>query len=268
MDEKTLHIAPPALVVKAAAAMLIMLAVFLIAQTYSTLVSARFIGTGVTATNTITVDGIGDVSAPPDIATFTVTVQDEQKDAKTAQANVTKAGNSIVAYLRDAGIPDKDVQASNVSVYPQYDWVQGACPMGSYCPGKQQLRGYQANETFTVKVRDLGKVGDIASGVVSHGATQVDGPNFSVDEPDALQAQARDEAITDARAKAEQLAKALGVQLVRVVGFSDGGGVRPMMYAAKAMAMDSAAGEAAPSPILPTGENKVSASVSVTYEIR
>jgi uncharacterized protein YggE len=140
-----------------------------------------------------------------------------------------------------------------------------------YCPGgKQTLRGYQVSQTLTVKVRDTDKAGDILSGVGSLGASQVSGLSFTIDDQDALEAQARGKAIDDARAKAEALAKQLHVSLVRVVGFSESGNY-PMPYAYNAragMAMDAVTLESKSAPALPVGENKITSSVSISYEIR
>lgn len=243
-----------------------MLALFLFVLTASELRSYNYIGSGVTATNTITVDGTGDASAVPDTATFSVTVQQEAKDVKTAQDATTKKGNDIIAYLKEQGIDEKDIQTTDYSISPQYDYSSVACS-GGYCPpGKQTLRGYQVSETVSVKVRDTKKAGDLLSGVGSRGATDVSGLSFTVDQPDAVQAQARDKAITQAKEKAEVLAKSLGVTLVRIVGFSENGGGRAYpMYAKMDMMSVSSAGA---SPEIATGQNKYTSNVSITYEVR
>jgi uncharacterized protein YggE len=123
---------------------------------------------------------------------------------------------------------------------------------------------------LSVKVKDTTKAGELLSGVGTKGASQVSGLSFTVEDEDALKAQARDKAISSAKSKADELASQLGVQIVRVVGFNENSGGYPIMYA-KTAAMDSMGGaraEAAPAPAIPTGENKISSSVSVTYEIR
>lgn len=266
-----MHITPPDIIVKAGAAVLGMLAIFLLVLTISSFKEYRFIGSGVTATNTITVSGSGDVFAVPDTATFSVTVQETAKDVKTAQTAATKKSNDIMAYLKGAGIADKDIQTTDYSINPQYDWTNGVCTSAGYCPpGKQTLTGFQVTQTVTVKTKDTAKAGDLLSGVGSRGATQVSGLSFTIEDEDMLQSQARDKAIAKARDKADQLASSLGVSVVRVVGFSEDGGGRPMYYA-KTMAMDSAAGMApmaAPAPEIAVGQNKITSNVSVTYEIR
>jgi len=274
-EKKELHIVPPAHIQQAGVFALVMLGVFLTVLAVSTLKQYSFIGSGVTATNTITVSGTADVFAVPDTATFSYSVLATAKDVTTAQTQVNTKGNAIIAYLKQQGIDDKDIQTSDYSVNPHYEWSQAACPVASgstpvYCPpGRQTLTGYDVNETVTVKVKDTTKAGDLLSGIGSKGATNLSGLNFTVEDETALEAQARTKAIDDARSKAEELAKELGVSLVRVVGFNENSG-GPIYYA-KTMAMDSAAGSApsvAPSPTIATGQNKITSNVSVTYEIR
>jgi|SRR3989338_529136 len=245
------------------------LALFLVVVTVAELKGLQFIGSGVSATNTINVSGEGYVFAVPDTATFSVTVQETAKDVKTAQTAATKKGNDIIAYLKGADIGEKDIQTTDYSVNPQYEYSQGVCPQYGYCPpGKQTLTGFEVSQTLTVKVRDTTKAGDLLSGVGSRGATNVSGLSFTVDDQKVLEAQARGKAIDDARAKAEALAQQLGVSLVRVVSFNENGNYP---YYAKTMALgmggaDSAA--PAPSPEIPVGQNKIMSNVNVTYEIR
>ena len=253
----------------AAAWALGVLALFLLVGTLSELKSYRFIGSGVTATNTITVSGEGEVFAVPDTATFTVTVRETAKQVKDAQDAATKKGNDIIAYLKEAGIEEKDIKTIDYSISPQYEWTQAACAQGVYCPpGKQVLVGYQVSQTVSVKVRDTKKAGDLLSGVGSRGATEVSGISFTIDDEDALKAEARDKAITQAKEKADVLAESLDVSLVRIVGFYENEG--PMPYYAYGMggadrAVSSMAKEA---PRVPVGENKIVSNVNVTYEIR
>lgn len=254
-----------------AAAALGMLAVFLLIATIGELKGLRFIGSGVAATNTISVSGEGEVFAVPDIATFSVTVREKAKQVKDAQTVATEKGNDIIAYLKEQGIEEKDIKTADYSVTPEYEWVQAAsCAPDRYCPpGKQVLTGFQVSQTLAVKVRDTKKAGDLLSGVGSRGASEVSGLSFEIDDEDALKAEARDMAITQAKEKAEVLADSLGVSLVRVVGFYENEGpVYPMYGKGGAeRAFDVQAASAVP-PEIPVGENKIVSNVSVTYEVR
>lgn len=245
------------------------LALFLLVLTVSALKEFRFIGSGVTATNTITVSGEGEVFAVPDTATFSVTIQEEAKEVKDAQDVATKKSNDIFAYLKSEGVEEKDIKTADYSVYPQYDYLQAETCRDGYCPpGRQQLRGYQVSMTLTVKVRDTEKAGELLSGVGSLGASSVSGLSFTIDDQDALDAEARGKAIEDARTKAAELAKQLNVSLVRVVGFSENGYYPPTPYAFGRGGDMAVMESKAVAPEIPVGENKIVSNVSVTYEIR
>lgn len=267
IEKKEIHIMPPHRMQVAGMFALTMLGVFLLVITISSLKAYHYIGSGVTATNIISVSGEGEVFAVPDTATFSVTVQEQAKEVKSAQDVATKKGNDIIAYLKSQGIDEKDIQTTDYSVSPQYDYTNGVCS-GGYCPGKQVLRGFQVSQTLTVKVRDTKKAGDLLSGVGSRGASSVSGLSFTIDDQDKLEAEARDKAIAKAQDKAEALADSLGVSIVRVVGFSENGN-GPIYYAkTMALGMGGGADVAAPSPQIPTGQNKITSNVTVTYEIQ
>jgi uncharacterized protein YggE len=129
------------------------------------------------------------------------------------------------------------------------------------------LTGYQVSESITVKVHDITKAGEVVKGIGAAGVNDMNGPNFSIENEDALKAQARKMAIDDAKAKAQTLSKDLGVSLVRIVNFSESGNY-PIMYANSGMALDSAKSAPTPPPVLPAGENKITSNVTITYEIR
>lgn len=247
------------------------LIIFLFVLTIGELKELRYIGAGVPATNTITVSGEGEVFAVPDIATFRVTIREEAKEVQDAQETATEKANAIVAYLRGEGIAEKDIQTADYNVAPQYDYIRSVCTEGLCPPGRQELRGYQVSQTLIVKVRDTEQAGALLSGVGSLGASNVSGLTFTIDDEDALQAEARGNAIADAQTKAEALAEQLGVKIVRVTSFyeNEGDYRYPAAYglggaADSAMRLESA--KAAPE--IPVGENKIISNVNVTYEIR
>lgn len=248
----------------------VILGLFLLVQAFAGIMNLRYIGAGLQATNTINVSGYGESFGVPDIATFTFSVSSEKATVALAQAEATAKINAIAAYLKGAGVDEKDIKTTDYSVYPQYDYKTEVCAAGYPCGGKQTLRGYEVRQTTTVKVRSTDKAGDLLTGVGEKGATEVSGLNFTFDKPDQVQTQARDKAIADAKEKADMLAKQLGVRIVRVVSYSDSGSYpQPMMYA-RDMAYGSAgvANEKAVAPTLSVGENKVTSNVTITYEIR
>jgi len=253
----------------AAAAALGMLALFLVVATIKEFKEMRYVGSGIDATNTITVSGEGEVFAVPDIATFSVTVLERANTVEPAQERASEKNNAIVAYLKEQGIAEKDIKTTDYNVYPRYEYGTASCREGYCPPGEQRLVGYEVSQTLTVKVRDTEKAGGLLSGVGSLGASSVSGLSFTVDDEDKLQNEARGLAIEDARTQAAELAKQLNVRLVRIVGFSENGYYPPMPYAARGAAMDMAvAQEAKLAPDLPVGENKIVSNVTVTYEVR
>jgi uncharacterized protein YggE len=219
------------------------------------------------AYNSITVSGEGEAFAVPDVATFSFTVSADATAVADAQSQVTEKTNAILAKLKDLGIADADVKTSDYSVYPKYVYNQVEC-FRAPCPPVQKQEGYTASETITVKVRKSDDAGKALAAAGDLGATDISGLSFSVDNPDAVTAEARAKAIADARAKAETLAKNLGVRLVRVVSYSDSTGGNPQpLYMDASYAKAGAAGQA-PAPAVPAGQNKVTVTASVTYEIR
>lgn len=276
MDEqfntrRELHISPPDIVVKAGAAALGFLALFLLVQTVKALKEYRYVGSGVTASNTITVSGMGEVFAVPDRATFTVTVREEGAEVSDAQDKATAKINAIIDYLKGAGVEEKDIKTASYNVNPKYEWEQAVCPAGGYCPpGNQKLVGFEVWQTLEVKVQDPKKAGELLTGVGGKGASEVSSLSFTIEDEDDLRSEAREQAIAEAKEKADALAKQLGVSVVRVVGFYEDSGGYPMPFYGKGgVAMDMA-NEAVRSvaPELPAGENKIVSNVNVTYEIR
>ena len=267
----------------------IVLIIFVAVSALNALKENRYIGGGVSASNVITVNGTGEVFAVPDIAEIGFSVVAEKKLLPDAQKMSAEKINAIMAFLKEQGIDEKDIKTTNYSANPKYEWTNEVTPMysgssGAAEPGydgvqtsavypdyypqprNQVVVGYEVRQTITVKVRDTEKVGALVVGIGEQGATDMYGPTFTIDDETALQREARQKAIDDAKDKAEQLAKDLGVKLVRIVSFSEnGGGYYPMMFKGMEATVSS---DAAVAPEIPVGQNQISANVSITYEIR
>lgn len=208
---------------------------------------------------TITVTGDGKVSAAPDIAQVSFGIQTgPQTSANGAVTILTTKMKAVIEAVKKAGIPDKDMTTEQFSLNPTYDWTGGV----------QRLRGYDATQMLRVKIRDLDKVGDILSAATAAGANQAGNMVFVLDDPNAVQAQAREKAIAEAKEKAKVLAGQLGVNLGRIVSFNEGGGYAPPMpYMMRNEAMGMGGGGDA-SLQVPVGEQDTVVSVSITYELR
>ena len=136
-----------------------------------------------------------------------------------------------------------------------------------YYDSNPKITGYQVNQSFEVKVRDLEKVSTVLDGLVSAGANQVSNLGFKIDDEEKVKGEAREMAIKDAKEKAGNLKKQLGVRLGKIVNYSEGGYYPPIYFRAEAIDK-SGVGEGNPTPEVPAGENEVVVTVTITYQIR
>jgi len=255
----------PENIIKLIKIFLIVLVLLFVGKTVAEFKGLRFIGESQTPA-TISFDGQGEVFASPDIANISFSVREEAKTAKEAQAIVTDKVNQALVFLRQNGVSEKDIKTTNYSSYPKYDYSQMPCSQ-NYCPpGKQVLTGFEVSQNIEVKVRNIDDAGKVVQGLADAGVTDMQGPNFAIDDEDALKAEARAIAIKNAKEKARELARQLHVRLVRIVSFSESGGPYYPIYAKAELMM--ADGGGAPTPELPIGENKITSNVTITYEIR
>lgn len=241
----------------------VVLILFTVAKTIAELKTISFMGRTTPATNVITVSGKGEVLATPDIATFSFGVTEEASTVEIAQKNATDKMNTILDYVKKSGVDEKDIKTTSYNIYPRYDYLSS----GMY-GGKQVLAAYVVSQTIEVKVRKLTDSGKLLSGVGEFGATNVSGLTFTQDNQDALVREARDKAIADARDQAKVLAKSLGVSLGDITSFYESGNNPGPIYYAKSAAMGMGGGDTAPTPQVPTGENKIVSNVTITYEIK
>jgi uncharacterized protein YggE len=252
------------------------LALFLFVGVLVGIKSMGVIGEGITPTNTISVSGTGNAFAVPNIATVDFDITAEAAQVPDAQTQVTNQTNAVLAWLKGQNVADTDVKTTNYSIEPQYEYKNQAivCPVVSggtttYCPPNQiqVLTGYNVTDSLEVTIRDTSKAGAILAGLGSQKVNNLSGLNFSVDNPNSVEAQARAMAIDDAKSKAQVLSGQLGVRLGRIVSFSEGNSgpiYEPMMLSASAA---TANGSSAPVPQIPAGQNKVTSNVTITYQI-
>ncbi|MCC7436350.1 SIMPL domain-containing protein [Candidatus Nomurabacteria bacterium] len=246
----------------------LLLAVFLLGSSIKAFREARFAGSGLNATNTIVVNGVGEIERSPDTAKISFSVRTEKKDLKAGQDEVSGKIDTIKKELLGLGIEEKYIKTDSYTSYPQYDYPASRC-YSSYCPPVTPvLRGYEVNHSITISIKDLDKVEGVLDLLAKNTVTDMSGPNFGFEDDEAIVREARDMAISDAKNEAEKLASSLGVKLVRIVSFSENGGGYPApMYARDAMSMAGAKAESA-NPVIPVGDKKVSSNVTIVYEIR
>lgn len=208
--------------------------------------------------DTLNISATGEVEAKPDVAEASFGVMSEGSDPQKIQDDNSSKINKITDFLKNTGIKEDDIATENYNLYPRYN----------YTDSKQVLDGYTLTQTVNVKVRDLKKVGDILKGVVQNGANNINGLTFRIDDPESLKQEARKKALENAKAKAEDLAKVAGVRLGKVVNFSesDVSMPYPVMYDKAMPAVGMGGGGAAPD--VQPGITTVTASVSVTFELK
>jgi uncharacterized protein YggE len=222
------------------------------------------------ATDTITVNGNGQATLPPDVANISFTVQNTSASVSDAQAATTKQANDALAFVKGQGVADKDVTTTSYNITPQYSY-QNPCSGGVMCPvpmysGTPKVTGYEVSETIQVTMHDLTAVGTLLGGLGKLSVQNISGPDFALSDSSAGYDAARADAINKAKTQASLLAKQLGVSLGKIVNFSESSGNYPEpVYSMGAGVSDM---KAVSTPTLPTGENTYNASVSITYEIR
>ena len=196
----------------------------------------------------IWVVGQGTASGAPDLAILNLGVEALADSAAEARGEAAEGIDATIAALKESGVAEEDIQTRHFSIGPRYNYVEvsecvdvegetvvvgsdGNIPPGTQCTRshKQVLEGYQVSNRLTVKVRDLDSVGEVIDGVIEAAGdiVRINGINFSLEDSQALEDEARAAAVADLKAKAAQLAELAGVELGRLVYLSEVSGPTP-----------------------------------------
>jgi hypothetical protein len=205
----------------------------------------------------VTVSAEGKASGKPDIANLDFSVLSDGKNPAQIQKENSEKMNKIYAYLKTAGIDEKDIRTTSYSLYPQYAYPEGQQP---------QIKGYSLNQGVSVKVRKTESVGEVMNNVVQLGANQVNNVQFSIDNTDSLKAQARAQAFEKAHIKAAEMAGLNGARIGGVVNFSEGSSFEPPIY--MGYEKGGMGGGGASSPQFEIGSQEVSVGVTVTFYLK
>ncbi len=236
------------------------------AYAYYTIQQSKYLYTGPV---TISVLGVGEAVGKPDIGKFTFSVTQSGVDAAAAQEASASKMNEILTGLKEAGVEEKDIKTDFYNMYPKYKYEPRPCPYGQYCPSEQIEDGYEVTQTVAVKVRDLNKSGSLLAMAGDKGATNISSLEFTIDDDEVLKDEARAKAIADAKAKAEVLAKDLGVRITKMTGYyEEEGGAVPYYGYGMGGDMMKAEEAAMETPVLPTGENTTTSRVTITYQVK
>jgi uncharacterized protein YggE len=201
----------------------------------------------------ISVSGEATVSAAPDLAQIDAGVANDAKTAKEASDANNAAMGKVLAALKGAGIAEKDYQTSRLSLQPQYGQNKST--------GATPVVGFRASNRVTVKIRDVTKVAGIIDTLVGAGANDIGNISFEVTQASKLLDGAREQAVADARRKAEVYAKATGVTLGAPLSISEGSAPVPLFKARMATP------QMAPAAVAP-GEETLSVTVNVSWAIK
>lgn len=212
----------------------------------------------------------------PDLALFNAGVVTQGRTAAEAFAANSRRMDEVIAALRRAGIAERDIQTSAISLQPRYsdperDAMIAARTTGQpYVPTPRpegpQIIGYEARNNVQVRVRRLGEMGRIIDALVEAGANQVDGPSFTMDEPGEALDEARTAAVETGRQRAELYARAAGMRVARILSISEGGGYHPVPILVTGAADMRGAGPPPPTPVAP-GELTLGITLSMQFEL-
>jgi uncharacterized protein YggE len=215
--------------------------------------------TAVSAGTRLDIVATGEVARVPDVAIISAGVVTRAQTATAAIADNAARMERVRAALRRAGIADRDIQTSSVNLNPDYQYAQNQPP---------RLTGYQASNNVSIRFREIRRTGAILDALVAEGANQLNGPALTIDKPQAALDEARVLAISVGRARADVYARALGMRVVRLISISEAGADQPRPM----MTMDASEIRVTGSRVAKTdidpGEQKVSSSVSMSFELR
>lgn len=190
----------------------------------------------------------------PDLATVSAGVVTQAADAAAAMRENSARMDRVIAALKRAGIVDRDIQTSNVSLQPQYRYAQNEAPV---------ITGYQAQNTVTVRFREIGRAGSVLDALVATGANQINGPELGLDNPAAAMDEARLDAMARAKARAELYARAAGLRVKRILAISESGGFVPPRPMPTALRMQA---DVAETKIM-AGEQALNVNLQVRFEL-
>ena len=205
----------------------------------------------------ISVIGLGEVSAVPDLAIVTIGVSEQADTAADALAANSKAMNAVIRTIKSHKIRDNDIQTSHFSMNPHYSYAE---PPGS-APAK--ITGYEVSNQVTVRVRDAPLLATVLDEAIKAGSNRISSIAFSFADDKSLKNKARLAAVEDARRKAELYAKAAGVSLGRVISISEAGSA-PFMAGNRRSMMVNAAG----APPIARGEETIRARIDIIWELK
>jgi uncharacterized protein YggE len=208
----------------------------------------------------VSVSGVGETKAQPDMAYVTIGVEARKPTVNEARTQVNATVERLLALTRELKIDPKQVDSTQLQVQPDYRWDEAT--------RRQVLQGYLVNRQLEVEVRDLERLGTLLEKAVTAGANQVGGARLDSSRRKELEREALALAVEDARLKADTLAQAAGVKLGPVQNLSAAGSAPMPMFAERAMMAAAPPAMDAADQSYQAAEMKFTANVSAQYELR
>src|SRR4030042_2708603 len=234
----------------------LVLIVFLGVLAYNAIKENKYIGKSAEYRNTINVSGQGKVLIKPDIGQVDLAVVTEVSTVAKAVSDNNQKMNKIIQAMKGLGVSENDLKTVIYNINPKYQ----------YTSGRSSIIGYEVNQTLQVKIRDLDKTSQVLEKAAELGANQVGSLSFTIDDPEKIKEEARQKAIENAKKKAGEMEKSLGIKLGKIVGFDESSDstVPPVYYG-----VDGRGGGAeVPAPQIQAGQNEVVVTVNLMYEVK
>jgi hypothetical protein len=209
--------------------------------------------------NTVTVEGLAKLKLSPDLATLHVGVTSKGATVAAVQEQNTKKMNEIINKIKALGFEDKDIQTEYYNTYEDIQWLP---------EGGNVSKGWIVSQQAKISVRDLNKVSDVIAAAGQANATNISGPEFTIEDPNKYREEARKQAVENARANAQQLSETLGLRFEKVIGYNEwiSSGSNP--YVAYSKEMGYGGGEMAVAPAIQPGTEEIVFNVSVIYKLK
>lgn len=211
------------------------------------------------ADRTVAVTGEGEVRAPPDRATVALGIEAREPQLDAARSAVNRGVEKVLALARDLDIDADRVDATRVSIRPEYDWD----------PQQRQRRflGYFVSRQVTIDLEDLDRLGVLIERAIDLGVNQVGDPQLDSSRRRDLEREALAQAVEDARRSAEVLAKAAGASVGAVRSLaSTAATIAPPMHGSMMMEARMASDAGAPESYV-TGDMRFTATVQAEYDL-
>jgi uncharacterized protein YggE len=206
--------------------------------------------------NQITVSGIGKIYVKPDVAVLILGVENRGAKISDIVKDNTEKMNKIISDVKNFGVEEKDIQTTQYTIAPEYNWTEARGRI---------FVGYVLTQQITLKIRDFEKIGSILDKATADGANSVGDLQFTIDDSEQIKQEARAKAIAQAKANAENLAKESGVKLGKIINVYEN--YYPI-YSNKAVGIGGGVVESVPAPVIEPGQQEINVTINLTYQVK